>query len=115
MKNIEDVPKVGEIWRHFKHDPSNGPIDHTYQIEGVSLDMEDDKTVRVHYRPLYDAKDFLGKAEVPCTSCVRTLEDFCGEKKVTVDGEEKTVKRFTRVTDEVEIGVIKIARFYSQM
>lgn len=56
------VPKKGEIWRHYKHDPKSVENNFTYEIIGLVVHTETEE-VLVCYRPLYDS-EFLKEKNV---------------------------------------------------
>ena len=49
---MQKLPKQGEFYYHFKHDPTKGVSDFAYQIVGIAVHSEDE-SLFVAYRPLY--------------------------------------------------------------
>lgn len=73
-----NIPKPGEIYRHYKHDPLKGEKDYTYEIVAIGFNTVQEVDVVV-YRPLYES-DFL--AERVSNVFVRDLSEFIEEVEV---------------------------------
>jgi hypothetical protein len=84
------VPENG-FYYHYKHDLAGEFNNYAYEIVGVGHHTEDEVTVFVIYRPLYESSVYLAGKMFD----VRPLEMFMEE--VTKDG--KTFPRFQKITD----------------
>lgn len=90
------VPEVG-FYYHYKHQDQNGVNDQAYEVLGTGLNTEVDDcrsedAQMVIYRPLYEADIYTaGKLYN-----LRPLSMFLGN----VIKDKKTIKRFTKITDE---------------
>lgn len=82
-------PKPGQIWQHYKHDPTE-PNSYTYEIVALGHDTETDQP-SVIYRPLYPMPSEL--AEKGLTVFVRPLSNFLEE----VETNGKTKSRFIKI------------------
>jgi hypothetical protein len=92
------MPKVGEIYRHYR---SKGGNDHTYEVIGIARNSETLETL-VIYKPLYEEsekswdhnetiQEFM--SNVWAEYCARPLT--MRDEEVVWDG--KTVKRFIQI------------------
>lgn len=102
------VPELG-FYYHYKHRP-DGPVNnYAYEVMGVGHHSEDDcrpeDANMVVYRPLYEA--FVYKAGKLFD--LRPLEMWMGE----VEKEGKTIRRFTKITDEAVL--TELAKIRDQM
>lgn len=87
-----NIPKSGEVWRHYKHDPAI-ENSYTYRIEAIGLCTDNTgERLMVVYRPLYT----LGKKEQEegVEVFVRNLEEFMGKVEVNAN----TTPRFTKIS-----------------
>jgi len=80
------IPKVGEKYYHFKHDPLLGADNHLYEIVGLGDDTETGKIV-VIYRPVYESKYLTEKGAEYFVRPLSVFLDF-------VDREEYKGPRF---------------------
>lgn len=67
-----NIPRIGEKYKHFKYDPNGEPNHHLYEIVGIARHTETED-VLVIYKPLYDLK-FLN--EVQADFAARPLSMF---------------------------------------
>lgn len=96
------VPEKG-FYYHYKHDP-NGPVEnYAYEVLGVGHHTEEENTLMVVYRPLYESA-FVYKAGKLFD--LRPLEMFM--ENVTKEG--KTFPRFQRIIDEKTLSALKAIR-----
>lgn len=96
----EKVPKKGEFYYHYKHDPSLLE-DHAYEIIGTAFHTEEENQL-VLYRPLYGDRAYLNGADM----CARPLSMWFEE--VTKGG--KTFPRFAKITDPAVIKELEAKR-----
>jgi hypothetical protein len=88
------------FYHHYKHDPSGGFANYTYEVLGLTRDTESDE-LSVLYRPLYKSTPLP-----PAEFYVRPLDMFVGEMRVG----EKALPRFTKITDPSLIGQLEKVR-----
>ncbi|MFT7557875.1 MAG: hypothetical protein ACI83D_000549 [Planctomycetota bacterium] len=84
-------PVTGEIWRHFKHDPSGPENNYIYEIMGIGRHSETEE-VLVIYRPLVSG-EYPWLDQVGASFNARPLEMFIDKKEV--DG--RLVDRFIKI------------------
>ena len=84
-------PKIGEVYKHFKHDPDGEKNNHVYEIVSISRNTET-KEVLVVYKHLYDL-DYLN--EKGCDTAARPLEMFMDH----VERENYKGPRFIKIDD----------------
>jgi len=91
MENPEDIqiPKSGEKYYHFKHDPVLGENSHLYEIVGLGDDTETGK-ILVIYKPLYESKYLIEKG---AEYFIRPLSEFFD----FVDRDEYQGPRFIKI------------------
>ena len=102
FKIPKNIPEKG-FYYHYKHDPTLSINNYAYELIGVGMHSEDDcrpeDSNMVVYLPLYKSREYsAGKF-----FGIRPLEMW--EESVTK--ENKTVKRFTKITDEKVIAELK--------
>lgn len=96
---MNNTPKVGEFYKHFKHDPEKGMADHIYQVIGVGCHTETEE-VLVLYTPLYSSDYLIEKeADVFC----RPLSMFIDE----VEKEAYAGPRFIKIIDDNIVDQLK--------
>jgi hypothetical protein len=94
-----NIPKNG-FYKHYKHSQEAEKNNYIYEVVGIARHTED-KTYAVLYRPMYKS-DWLS----PANYCARPLEMFM--EQVVVD--EKTLSRFTLITDSEKIKELDLVR-----
>jgi hypothetical protein len=86
------------FYYHYKHDPTLSINNYTYELIGVGLHSEADENFAI-YLPIYESRSYkAGKFLV-----ARPLDMFM--ENIEKDG--KTMKRFTKITDEAVIAKLK--------
>lgn len=68
---MNNYPKAGQFYYHFKHNPEKGILDYCYRIIGIGYNTETEG-LAVIYQPLY-AKETINKN---ATLYVRAIEIF---------------------------------------
>ncbi|MFA6520272.1 MAG: DUF1653 domain-containing protein [Candidatus Paceibacterota bacterium] len=108
MKVPEKIPEKG-FYYHYKHDPTISINNYAYELIGVGIHSEDDcrpeDANMAVYMPIYESKAFKAGKFYD----LRPLEMWMGN----VIKENKTIKRFTKITDENIIAELK--KIKSQM
>ena len=88
QENIE-IPKVGEKYYHYKHDPALGENSHLYEIIGLGDDIEIGK-ILVIYKLLYENKYLIKKNAEYFVQPLSEFFDF-------IDRDEYKGPRFMKV------------------
>lgn len=83
---MEDQPKIGDKYYHFKHNPESGLEDHLYEIVGIGDDTETGEAL-VIYKPMYKSDYLIEKGR---DFFVRPLSMFLD----TVDRDDYKGPRF---------------------
>jgi hypothetical protein len=98
----QKIPEKG-FYYHYKHDPTLSINNYAYEFIGVGIHSEDDcrpeDSNMAIYLPIYESRAFRAGKFFD----LRPLEMW--EESVTK--ENKTVKRFTKITDEKIIEKLK--------
>ncbi len=100
MNSSSNFPIKSDFYRHYKHDPSRHPHDHTYEIMGIGRGTEDE-LFYVMYRPVYP-NDWLPPADVQLREVGMFME--------TVEKNGQNIPRFAQITDPALIAELVQAR-----
>ena len=94
---MNNYPKVGQFYYHFKHSPEKGILDYCYEIVGVCQHTETSH-LYVAYRPLYSNSleenqlDFFIRPIEMFTECVEKPEHIYVGPRFRLVEDEATIK-----------------------